>query len=143
MSYAESLASSARTNPRPLNPVARGLLVVTGTAMAGLGIIGVFVPGLPTTPFVLIAALCYMRSSERMYRWLVSHRRLGPHLKTFVETRSLPLRIKLTGLAMGWTFLGGAILFVAESLYLKVFLLSLGLAKTAAILLMKTTSTRP
>jgi len=64
-------------------------------------------------------------------------------VKTFVETRSLPLRIKLTGLAMGWTFLGGAVLFVAESLFLKVFLLSLGLAKTVAILLIKTTSTRP
>ena len=129
--------------PKPLNAAARYLLVAAGTVAAGLGMIGVFVPGLPTTPFVLVAALCYVRSSERMYRWLVSHRRLGPHLKTFVETRSLPLRVKLTGLAVGWTFLGGAVLFVAESLLMKVFLLSLGMAKTAAILLIKTTSTRP
>ncbi len=128
---------------KPLNAAARYLLVAAGTAAAGLGLIGVFVPGLPTTPFVLIAALCYMRSSERMYRWLIAHRRLGPHVRTFVETRSLPLGIKLTGLAMGWAFIGGAVLFLAESVFLKVFLLSLGVAKTVAILLIKTTTTRP
>jgi hypothetical protein len=128
--------------PKPLNAAARYLLVAAGTVAAGLGMIGVFVPGLPTTPFVLAAALCYVRSSERMYGWLVSHRRLGPHLKTFVETRSLPLGTKLIGLAMGWTFIGGAALFVAESLFLKIFLLSLGVAKTVAILMIKTTSTR-
>lgn len=135
--------TAAPVSPKPLHPVARWLLVCSGTVLAGLGIIGVFVPGLPTTPFVLIAALCYLRSSERMLQWLISHRRLGPHLNTFLETRAIPLRLKLTGLLLGWTFLGGAALFVAESLFAKLLLLSLGLAKTVAILLIKTAPSRP
>src|SRR3990172_3865001 len=115
------------------------LLLSVGTLMAGLGIVGVFVPGLPTTPFVLVAALCYARSSERMLRWIVSHRWLGPHAQAFLEDYSLPLKVKYTGLAMGWTFLGGSALFVADSLAMKGLLIAIGLAQTATILSIKTT----
>jgi uncharacterized membrane protein YbaN (DUF454 family) len=143
MAHSSPPTTAVPYRAKPLNPVARWLLVCAGTILAGLGIVGVFVPGLPTTPFVLLAALCYMRSSERMLRWLTSHRRLGPHVKTFVETRAVSRKAKLTALVMGWTFLGATALFVAESLFLKTLLLSLGLVKTVAILLIKTAPTSP
>jgi uncharacterized membrane protein YbaN (DUF454 family) len=129
--------------PKPLGFALRWLLLSLGTVMAGLGLAGVFIPGLPTTPFVLVAVLCYARSSQRMLRWLISHRRLGPHAQAFLEDYSVPLRLKWTGLLMGWTFLGGAALFVADSFATKTLLLFLALAQAVAILSIKTTSSKP
>ena len=57
------------------------LLIVVGTLSLVLGIVGVFVPLLPTTPFLLLAAACYARGSERLYRWLVGHRYLGQYIR--------------------------------------------------------------
>src|SRR5262245_56952008 len=132
-----------RVNAAPPTLAWRWLLQSVGTVMVGLGLAGVFVPGLPTTPFVLIAAVCYARSSERMLRWLISHRRLGPYAQAFLEDYSVPQKVKWTGLAMGWTFLGGTALFVADSFAMKALLVLLGLAQTAAILSLKTTPKRP
>ena len=61
-----------------------------------LGLAGIFVPLLPTTPFLLLAAALWVRSSPRLYGWLVSHRRrLGPYIRQFREHRAIPLRAKV------------------------------------------------
>jgi uncharacterized protein len=132
----------APTRPKALGFAQRWLLLSMGTLMVGLGLAGVFLPGLPTTPFVLVAVLCYARSSERMLRWLIAHRRLGPHAQAFLEDYSLSRRVKWTGLLMGWTFLGGSALFVAESMPMKGLLLLLAVAQAAAILSIKTTRSK-
>jgi uncharacterized membrane protein YbaN (DUF454 family) len=131
-------ASSPQHNVKPLPAIVRWVLIGAGTIFVGLGIIGAVVPGLPTTPFVLLAGVCYARSSERMYRWLRSHRTLGPHVSTFVEERAISKRVKWTALAMGWTFIGAAALFAVESAHWKAFLLLLGVVKTLVILRVKT-----
>ena len=60
------------------NPVIRYVLLAIGWLSVALGVIGIFLPVLPTTPFLLLAAACFMRSSKRFYLWLVNHRQLGP-----------------------------------------------------------------
>ena len=77
------------------NPLLRVVLLGIGTLMVGLGIVGIYVPGLPTTPFLLLAALCYLRSSERLSRWLLNHPRFGPGLTTTLREKALPLRVKV------------------------------------------------
>lgn len=72
----------------------RGLLWAAGTVSLVLGLIGVLLPGLPTTPFVLLAAACYARASPRLHRWMLEHRWIGPLLRDWEANRSLTRRTK-------------------------------------------------
>lgn len=116
-------------SPR-LNPVTRAVLIIIGTITLGIGMLGMFLPALPTTPFLLVTAACYMRSSERLYGWLISHPRLSSHIERFNRERSMTLKAKLVILALAWTMLIGAALFLVESLFMRVFLVALAVTKT-------------
>ena len=65
-----------------------------------LGIIGIFLPVLPTTPFVLLAAFCFARGSPRWERWLLEHPRFGRYVREWREHRAVPLRAKQLATAM-------------------------------------------
>jgi hypothetical protein len=80
----------------------KALFTWAGHACVALGLAGVFVPLMPTTPFLLLAAACYVRGSERHYRWLLNHRLLGPFLRNYREKRAIPRRAKLAALALMW-----------------------------------------
>ncbi|MBM3316934.1 MAG: YbaN family protein [Candidatus Eisenbacteria bacterium] len=116
--------------------LSRGLLVVAGTLLVALGVVGVFVPLLPTTPFLLAAAACYARSSERMHRWLLSKRIFAFYLGGRAERRGLPLAAKLTTLALLWLAIGSSGLLVvpARLWWARLLLLAVALAVTAHIL---------
>lgn len=72
----------------------RIVLSIVGWLCMALGLIGVFLPLLPTTPFLLLAAACFLRSSPRMHARLLAHPRLGPYLEQWQRERSIPLRAK-------------------------------------------------
>lgn len=78
----------------------RALLWVCGVMSLLLGAIGVVLPGLPTTPFVLLAGACFVRASPRAHAWLLRNRLFGPLLRQWEENRSIPPRVKRTALAM-------------------------------------------
>ncbi len=80
----------------------RVAFVVAGTVALVLGVIGIFVPLLPTTPFLLLASACYLRGSERMHRWLLSHGRLGGFIRAFEEGRGIPRRAKIVAIGILW-----------------------------------------
>lgn len=80
----------------------RYMLLAVGTLSLAAGIVGVFVPIWPTTPFLLLAAACYIRSSERLYRWLLDHRHLGSYVRDFVSGAGVPLRAKIIALSLMW-----------------------------------------
>lgn len=78
------------------------LLAILGGVAFGLGVVGIFVPLLPTTPFLLLAAALWVRSSPKLYAWLLSHRRLGGYIRNFRENRAIPLRAKVLSLGLMW-----------------------------------------
>lgn len=78
--------------------VVRTLLWIAGSVSLALGLIGVLLPGLPTTPFVLLAAACYAKASPRLHRWLLNHRWMGPMLRDWERDRSLTRRSKTVAL---------------------------------------------
>lgn len=86
----------------------RVLLVVLGTVACLLGVVGIVVPLLPTTPFLLLAAALYCRSSPRLYDRLLGHRRLGAYIRHFREERALPLRVKVVSVSLVWLTLSYA-----------------------------------
>lgn len=80
----------------------RPLLIALGTVSLGLGVFGMFVPILPTTPFLLLSAFCYGRSSERLHRWLINHPRLGVYLVGFLYGGGISRRAKRAALLTLW-----------------------------------------
>ncbi len=82
-------------NSRPHHSrIVRALLWLAGSVSLVLGLIGVVVPGLPTTPFILLAAACYAKASPRLHAWLLNHRLTGPLLRDWEKHRSLTRRTK-------------------------------------------------
>jgi len=114
------------------------ILLFAGTLSVAIGVIGIYLPVLPTTPFLLLAAACYVRSSERMYCWLLGQPRLGREIQAILEKRGLPRKVKIFSLAFAWIMLGGLALFVVESSWAKALLIALALVKTGVLLRMKT-----
>lgn len=91
-----------------------------------LGLIGIFLPLLPTTPFVLLAAACYARGSRRFYDWLLAQRTFGPIIHEWERHRSIPYKTKITAVALMSLTLGTSIVFFVEPLWLKGLLAVMG-----------------
>lgn len=114
------------------------LLVVLGLLSLGLGILGIFLPVLPTTPLLLLAAALFLRSSRPLYDWLMNHPRLGPYIRNFMEHKAIPLKIKILSVSMVWLTLLNCAIFVAEHWAFRLFFVILAVAITAHILSYKT-----
>ena len=118
------------TSPGPEVPArrsvpVRAVLIVVGTASLVVGTIGVVVPVLPSTVFFLIAAACYARASERLYRWLLAQRYVGPVVGEWRRSRSLPPGVKARALlAVAITF--GVSLLLVDSLLVRGILVTIG-----------------
>ena len=80
----------------------RLLLLTVGWLSVGLGVLGIFLPVLPPTPFLLLAAACFMRSSQRFYRWLTHHRHLGPWVRDYLNGQGIPRRAKAYAIGLMW-----------------------------------------
>jgi uncharacterized membrane protein YbaN (DUF454 family) len=116
----------------------RALLVGAGSIFLGLGILGVFLPLLPTTPFLLLSAACFVRGSSRLHDWLLSNPRLGPYIRDYQEGKGIPRRSKIVSVALLWATVVYSILFVLSHLALRVVLFSVAVGVTAHLLKMKT-----
>jgi len=118
--------------------VKRALLAACGLAAVGLGVLGIFLPLLPTTPFLLLAAACFIRSSDRLYQWLMRHRRLGRIVRQYRENRALPLRTKLATLFLLWATLVFSGLAVVDAPWIRLLLAGVGIGVTLHLLSMRT-----
>ena len=108
----------------------RALLLGTGTLFVGIGVLGIFLPLLPTTVFLLIAAACYGRSSERAYRWLMTNRLFGQYLRNYQEERGATVRTKVATIAFLWLGLTAAAYWIDASLWLVAVLAAIGAGVT-------------
>ena len=115
----------------------RRLLIGAGTSCTGLGIIGVFVPILPTTPFLLLAAACYARSSERFYRWLINNRILGAYVRNYLEGRGIPMKIRIFTILLLWLTVGLTIAFGVHNMVIRIVLICIAVGVTVHIALIK------
>jgi hypothetical protein len=121
-----------------MKKVIRVLLLTCGTLCVALGIVGIFVPVLPTTPFVLLAAVCYARSSDRFYLWLLNNRCFGKYIQNYREVRGIPLREKMLAIVSLWLTIGFSILFVISAWWGQLALLGVALGVTIHLARIKT-----
>jgi uncharacterized membrane protein YbaN (DUF454 family) len=104
----------------------RAAYLAAGFGFLGLAALGVALPVLPATPFVLLAAACFARSSDRFYHWLLEHRRFGRVVREWRQYRSIPFRVKLFAIAMMATTLSVSIIFFVPNPWLQAALAIFG-----------------
>lgn len=109
----------------------RVIFFMLGTLFVVLGIAGIFLPVLPTTPFMLLAAACYARASTRFYNWLLNNRTFGPTILEWRRYRSIPYRVKLTAIALMAVTLSISIIFFIPRLEVQIGLAIFGLLLAA------------
>jgi len=106
----------------------RALWLSLGLVFLSLGMIGVLLPGLPTTPFILLAAACFARSSRRFYSWLINNPLFGEKVLRYRAGHGIPPRIKLVAVSIASLFVGYAALFgiPSELLFLRITVAAVG-----------------
>ena len=116
---------------------AKVILNILGTVFLFLAVLGIILPLLPATPFLLLATACYVRGSKTLYTWLITHKYLGPYITNFKEKRGMPLKAKIVTIAVLWASLLFSI-YRLDSLLLDSTLLVVGIGVTTLILKLKT-----
>ena len=120
------------------NRVIRVLWTGAGTLFLGLGIIGIILPLLPTTPFLLLAAYCYLRGSERMHRWLLGNKWFGEYINNYQEKRDIPLKIKVWAISFLWITIAISVFFFIEIIWVRIILVIIAAVVTYHIVTFKT-----
>jgi uncharacterized protein len=114
----------------------KAVLVAAGSVCLALAVLGVVLPLLPTTPFLLLASACYVRSSERLHGWLMRNRLLGPYIRNFKERRGIPLRGRIVTVVLLWLPLLYSV-YRLDLLWLEALLVLMGLTWSVLILRMR------
>ena len=112
----------------------RPAYLLGGLLALGIGVTGVFVPLLPTVPFLLVAAWCFSRSSHRLHRWLVNHPRLGPMIAPFQEGGAMPRRAKVATLITMAVLFGASFIWLLDGLVPRLILAGAAVISFAAVL---------
>ncbi|PLX93018.1 MAG: DUF454 domain-containing protein [Desulfuromonas sp.] len=124
--------ASSRKEQAP--PLIRPILIGIGLLSTLLAILGIFLPLLPTVPLLLLATACFARSSTRCHRWLLEHRYLGPLLQGYLQGRGIPLRAKISAIALLWSSILVSVFFVIPLLSIKLLLIGIATAVTVYLL---------
>ena len=116
----------------------RIILTAAGTIFVGLGIIGIFMPVLPTTPFLLLAAACYARSSQRFYDWLFTNRWFGSYIRNYLQGKGISLKMKIMTITLLWLTIGCSVAFAVRVFTIRIILILIAVGVTIHILTVRT-----
>jgi uncharacterized membrane protein YbaN (DUF454 family) len=114
------------------------LLIAIGTLSVALGFLGIFLPVLPTTPFLLLAAACYIRSSERFYCWLINNRYCGKYIRDYREKKGIPLKLKIYVISLLWITILASIIFIIDLPVIRILLIVIAVGVTIHLTTIKT-----
>lgn len=110
------------------------ILRIIGTISLALGLLGIALPVLPTTPFLLLTAYCYLRSAPNWHKRLLASKHLGPYIKNFQENKCIPVRIKVYSVSMLWLTIGTSAIFFVQLWWVRLLLLVVAIGVTWHIL---------
>ena len=120
------------------NDAFKPILLVCGFIFTGLGLIGIVLPVLPTTPFLLLAAACFARSSEKWHNWLMTNKLFGDYLRNYQEGKGIPLKIKIMAISFLWVTILISIYFFIENWIIQIILIIIASAVTVHLITIKT-----
>jgi uncharacterized membrane protein YbaN (DUF454 family) len=110
-----------------------------GTVSLALGVTGIFIPVLPTTPFLLLSSFCYLRSSEQMYNWLITHKIFGVYIYNYLTFKAIPKKTKVGTMIFLWLMLIIS-MFLVSSMHIRILLIGVGIGVTFHLVTLKTLS---
>ena len=131
------MSDNLNKNERFLRKPIKVLLITAGTFFIGVGIVGIFIPILPTTPFLLISAALYARSSKRFYNWLINNKIFGRYIKNYREGKGIPLKLKIFTIAFLWITIGCSTIFAIDIFWVRVILVVIAIGVTIHIISIK------
>ena len=114
------------------------ILIVIGVLSVGLGTAGIFLPLLPTTPFLLLAAACFLRSSKRLHSWIMHHKWFGPYIYNYCTYKAIPKKTKITAITLLWLTITYSALWVVPIIAVKLLLFFIAIAVTWHLLSLRT-----
>jgi uncharacterized protein len=109
-------------------------LIGLGFLFTGVGVLGIFLPLLPTTPFLLLAAACFARSSKRFYNWLLNNKVFGRYIKSYLDGEGVPLSTKVISITILWITIVTSAIFFVDTFWTKILLLFIALAVSVHII---------
>lgn len=118
--------------------IMRIILIVTGTILVGIGILGIFLPLLPTVIFFILAAWCYARSSEKFYIGLMNNKWFGRYLRNYHTHKGMTIKDKIFSLSILWITILSSIIFATDSFYIRLLLFIIAAGVTVHLLTIRT-----
>ena len=118
--------------------IRKAVLIFAGTVCVALGVLGMFLPLLPTTVFLLMAAYCYSRSSERFHDWLLNNRLCGSYIRNYKSGQGISMRQKVTTISILWVSIGVSIWLLGGGFWVTLLLLVVAVGVTLHLVLLKT-----
>ena len=115
--------TSSQTKLKPINSALRWTLLVSGFLAIALGILGIFLPVLPTVPFLLLALACFARSSERFYYWLIDHTHFGPIIRPYINGKGMTRASKIKAISLVWASISLSAFYLVEIDWVRGLLL--------------------
>lgn len=121
-----------------MNKIINAFLILFGSISIGIGIIGIFIPLLPTAPLVLLGAACFVRGSDKLYQLLLKNKWLGGYIEDFRVRKGISLKNKILGLTMLWLSIGSSLVLVITNLWVSLILVIIAFSVSIWILSYKT-----
>ncbi|MEP0860245.1 MAG: YbaN family protein [Ignavibacterium sp.] len=116
----------------------RYFYLISGFLLVAIGVIGIFLPVLPTTIFLILASACFVKSSPKANEWLRNHRVLGIYIKNYQDKTGLTIKAKIFNIAFLWIMILLSAFYLTDEFYIKVVLLLIAVGVTIHLLMIKT-----
>ena len=126
------------TQKKAKNRITRFLLIICGSFSVAFAVLGIFLPLLPTTPLLLLAAYCFGRSSDRIHNWLINNKLFGNYIKNYQAGKGIPLHSKITAILSMWLVLIASGVWGTDLLIIRIVLFLAGTGVTIHLLRMPT-----
>lgn len=116
----------------------RYLYFISGVLLVAIGVIGIFLPILPTTIFLILASACFIKSSPQANEWLRNHKILGMYIKNYQDKSGLTIKSKIFNITLVWIMISASAIFFTELWYIRLLLLAIAVGVTIHLLMVKT-----
>lgn len=116
----------------------RYFYLISGFLLVAIGIIGIFLPVLPTTIFLILASACFVKSSPKANEWLRNHKVLGMYVKNYQDKSGLTIRAKIINITFLWIMILLSAFYLTDEFYIKIILIAIAIGVTIHLLLIKT-----
>jgi uncharacterized membrane protein YbaN (DUF454 family) len=121
-----------------ISPITKYFYLITGFILVGVGIIGIFLPLLPTTIFLILASVCFLKSSPKANEWLRNHKILGVYIDNYQNKTGLTRNAKIANIITLWTSISLSAFLLTDELYIRIILLVIAIGVTIHLLMIKT-----